>query len=104
MRPFGLVFDGAGYWKHNRIAWAGASAVPPALDALVSELRSALGAARFPFDPKPFVPHVTLVRNARPGFAMPEVAPITWDASGFVLVESVTRPQGREYAIAGRWP
>jgi 2'-5' RNA ligase len=103
-RPFALVLDQAGYWKHNRIAWAGASAVPPALDGLVSSLRGALGDARFPFDPKPFVPHVTLVRNARPGFATPQFAPIVWGVEEFVLVESATQPRGSAYAIAGRWP
>jgi len=41
-RAVSLVLDQPGYWKHNRIAWAGASVVPPELEALVSELRGAL--------------------------------------------------------------
>jgi 2'-5' RNA ligase len=104
LRPFELVLDAAGFWKHNRIAWAGATAPPPALAALVSGVRGALGDARFPFDPKPFVPHLTLVRDARPGFPMPEFRPLAWEVADFVLVRSVTRPEASEYAIEGRWP
>ncbi len=102
-RRFELVLDRPGLWNHNRIAWAGASAVPPELAALVAELRAALADARFAFDRKPFVPHLTLVRKARPGRALPEPAPIRWPIDGFVLVRSVPRPEGSEYAIQRRW-
>jgi len=103
-RRFELVLDRAGLWNHNRIAWAGASAVPPELDALVAELRAVLADAGFAFDRKPFVPHITLVRKARPGVALPALAPIRWQVTGFVLVRSVLRPDGSDYAIQGRWP
>jgi 2'-5' RNA ligase len=101
--PFELVLDEAGFWKHNRLAWAGATQVPAALEALVSALRAALTEAQFAFDPKPFVPHVTLVRRARPGFAMPALAPIRWRVDGFVLVQSVMRPAGSDYLVESRW-
>ena len=99
-----LVLDRAGLWNHNRIAWAGASTVPPELDALVAELRAVLADARFAFDRKPFVPHITLVRKARPGAALPALEPIHWQVTGFVLVRSVLRPDGSDYVIQGRWP
>jgi 2'-5' RNA ligase len=101
--PFELVLDENGYWKHNRIAWAGASQIPAALETLVSDLRAALAAARFAFDPKPFVPHVTLVRKAQPGFVMPALEPIRWQVTGFVLVRSVMRPAGSDYLVEARW-
>src|SRR5256885_12417108 len=41
-RRFPLVLDRPGYWKKNRIAWAGASSIPRELDAMVAELREAL--------------------------------------------------------------
>ena len=104
LRRFELVLDRAGLWNHNRIAWAGASTVPPELDALVAELRAALAEARFALDRKPFVPHITLVRKARPGAALPALEPIRWPVTGFVLVRSVLRPDGSDYAIQGRWP
>ena len=92
-----------GFWKHNRIAWVGATETPGALEALVSELRTALAEAQFAFDPKPFVPHVTLVRKARPGFAMPALDPIRWPVDGFVLVRSVMRSAGSDYLVESRW-
>jgi 2'-5' RNA ligase len=104
VRPFDLAIDAAGYWKHNRIAWAGASATPAALEGLVRDLRAALTAAAVPFDPKPFVPHLTLVRKARPGFAIPGLEPVRWEVTAFVLVESEPHAGGSRYAIAARWP
>jgi 2'-5' RNA ligase len=103
-RRFDLVLDRAGLWNHNRIAWAGASVVPPELAALVVELRAALAEARFALDPKPFVPHITLVRKARHGGALPSLAPIRWPVDGFVLVRSELRADGSDYAIQARWP
>src|SRR5712671_240162 len=49
-RVVSLALDRLGYWKHNRIAWAGASTVPPELEALVSELRGALVKSQIRFD------------------------------------------------------
>ena len=98
-----LVLDQSGYWKHNRIAWAGASVVPPELAALVSELRGALAKSGIRFDAKPFVSHVTLLRDAREPRAIPELAPVEWRLDGFALVQSVSLPQGSRYKIRRSW-
>ncbi len=98
-----LVLDRPGYWKHNRIAWAGASLVPPELSALVSGLREALAKSRIGFDAKPFVSHVTLLRDAREPRAIPELAPIEWRLAGFALVQSVTLPRGSRYEVRRSW-
>jgi 2'-5' RNA ligase len=108
VRSFELVLDAAGLWHQNRIAWVGARVVPPELAVLVADLRDALEHARVVFDPKPFVPHVTLVRKARPNARLPAIEPIGWPVSEFVLVRSVprsqeTEPQGSDYLIAARW-
>jgi len=103
VRPFDLVLDEHGFWNHNRIAWVGARETPQGLAALVSDLRAALAGAQLAFDPKPFVPHVTLVRKARPGFAMPALEPIRWQVEGFVLVRSVMRSAGSDYLVESRW-
>lgn len=103
VRPFELVLDEAGFWKHNRIAWAGATQTPAALETLVSDLRAALAAARFAFDRKPFVSHLTLVRKAQPGFVMPALDPIRWEVTAFALVRSVMRPAGSDYLVEARW-
>jgi len=103
VRPFELVLDEAGFWKHNRIAWAGATQTPAALETLASDLRAALAAAQFAFDPKPFVSHVTLVRKAQPGFVMPTLDPIRWRVTDFALVRSVMQPAGSDYLVEARW-
>jgi len=96
------VLDRPGYWKHNRIAWAGAVAVPEELEALVSELRCALERSHIRFDAKPFVSHVTLLRDAREPQALPGLEPIRWELDGFALVRS---PAGRggSYEVLEGW-
>ncbi|HYS74479.1 MAG TPA: RNA 2',3'-cyclic phosphodiesterase [Burkholderiales bacterium] len=98
-----LVLDQPGYWKKNRIAWAGASSVPRELDAMVVELREALSRAEVRFDAKAFVSHVTLLRDAREPRAMPALAPIEWRLDGFALVQSVALPRGSRYEIRRSW-
>lgn len=102
-RHFTLRIDEPGYWRHNQIAWGGVRAPPPELDALVADLRAALGAARLTFDPKPFVAHLTLVRKARPGFRMPALDAIAWPVRDFALIRSVTGPDGSAYEVVQRW-
>ena len=99
-RKASLLLDRIGFWK--RLAWAGASAVPGQIEGLVLELRDALTRSRIDFDPKPFVPHVTLLRDARQPREMPVVAPIAWNLDGFVLVRS---PAGRgaAYEVLDSW-
>ncbi len=94
-----LDIDRVEYWRHNRIVWAGASAVPDALVALVDELRAALDAAGVRYDRKAWVPHATLLRDARAA-ALPPLAPVAWPVEGFVLVKSVP---GADYAIVREW-
>jgi 2'-5' RNA ligase len=98
-----LVLDQPGYWKHNRIVWAGASAVPGQLDSMVAELRDALARSNIGFDAKPFVSHVTLLRDAREPEAMPALEPIEWRLDGFALVQSATLPRGSRYEIRKSW-
>jgi len=102
-RAVSLVLDLPGYWKHNRIAWAGASAVPPGLEALVSELRGALAKSQIRFEAKSFVSHATLLRDAREPAAMPALGPIEWRLDGFALVQSVSLPQRSRYEIRKSW-
>jgi 2'-5' RNA ligase len=102
-RALSLVLDQPGYWKHNRIVWAGASAVPAGLAELVLELRGALARSRIAFDPKPFAAHVTLLRDARKPRAMPALEPIAWDVQGFALLRSQLQPAGGDYEILNAW-
>jgi len=97
-----LVLDRPGFWKHNRIAWAGTSSAPAELDSVARGLREALARFRIAFDPKPFVPHVTLLREAREPRSLPALEAIRWDLDGFVLAGPSARGGGR-YEIIRRW-
>jgi 2'-5' RNA ligase len=102
-RVVSLVLDQPGYWKHNRIAWAGASTVPAELEALVAALRDALTRSRIDFDAKGFVSHVTLLRDAQGPKIMPRLEPVLWEIRGFVLMRSLTLPRGSGYEVLKSW-
>lgn len=102
--PIRLPLDRVGYWKHNRIIWCGAGEEPDALTALVGDLRARLDAAGIRYDPKPFVSHITLVRNAAGLPAAPAWIPLVWEAGDFALVSSA-RVEGRvTYQVLRRFP
>ncbi|MBI1283036.1 MAG: RNA 2',3'-cyclic phosphodiesterase [Thiobacillus sp.] len=103
LEAFELILDQAGYWRHNRIGWLGASQTPPRLAELVTALNGALQAAGFPVDARPHVPHVTLLRNTAGG-EPPVCTPVRWPISEFVLVASRTEADGAYYEILRRWP
>ena len=102
--PVSLVLDRIGYWKHNRIIWCGAAEEPQALTALVEGLRGWLDAAAIAYDRKPFVSHVTLVRNAPDLESAPAWVPLVWEIADFALVIS-ERIEGRvSYRVLQRFP
>ena len=100
-QPFTLMLNRPGCWQHNRVGWLGLDATPPALAQLVAALGQALKAGEFPVDGQPYVPHVTLLRNARCG-APPPCPGISWHASSFVLLASRARGVGG-YDLLGEW-
>jgi 2'-5' RNA ligase len=101
--PFELILDQAGYWRHNRIGWLGATATPPQHFELVGALNAALQAAGFSVDARPHVPHVTLLRKSAGG-EVPPCEPVRWPVSDFVLVASRTETEGARYEVIRRWP
>jgi 2'-5' RNA ligase len=103
LRRATLTLDRPGYWEHNRIVWAGASSVPSELDELVAELRAALAKSSIAFDAKPFVSHVTLLRDAHPPAQLPALDPIRWEVDGFVLAGPATPPGGGRYETRRAW-
>ncbi|CAB1367979.1 RNA 2',3'-cyclic phosphodiesterase [Denitratisoma oestradiolicum] len=101
---FTLTLDRLGYWRHNRILWAGCATLPPELEALAAALHQALRHAGFAMEERPFAAHVTLLRNARcevvPGLALSQ----SWSVAGFGLVESRPSPAGADYRMLASWP
>ena len=102
--PFRLDLTELGLWRHNRIVWAGAESTPSALALLVSDLTRGLAAHGVRSEDRRYVPHVTLLRNARTAPGRTRIAPIAWHAREFVLVESVAAGGGSRYEVIARWP
>lgn len=99
---YALILDQAGYWHHNRIGWLGTSETPLQHYALVGQLNAQLQAAGFPVDPRPHVPHVTLLRNTAGGEA-PKCGSVHWTVRNYALVMSRPEPDGASYEVIRHW-
>jgi RNA 2',3'-cyclic 3'-phosphodiesterase len=99
---FPMTLDRLGYWRHNRILWAGGESV--ALVALADRLSVGLKSAGFQLDARAFVPHMTLLRDADCTHAPTMPGPVSWPVTEFVLVASRSSPAGARYEAIGRWP
>ncbi len=86
---FELTLDRIDYWRRNRIVCAGASRVPERLAELARCLVTRLRGAGFRPDARDFVPHVTLLRDAKRAPDWQEMAPLTWTVSTMRLVETL---------------
>ncbi|MGH8743653.1 MAG: RNA 2',3'-cyclic phosphodiesterase [Burkholderiales bacterium] len=103
-KSFHLDFTAPGYWRHNRIVWAAPVAIPPPLSELAQTLEAASQAADFRFDRRPYLPHVTLLRDVRREPDASLLREINWQVNAFVLVRSRPGEPGTGYEVIGRWP
>ena len=109
--PFELVIDRLGFWPHNQLLWAGCSTTPAPLQDMVLTLQKSLIAAGFTPDrvDHRFTPHLTLLRkvplNSQPGSdePLPEIYPLPWHCSRWVLVRSHSNAQGASYQAIGEF-
>ena len=108
--PFALTVDRLGFWRHNRLLWAGCSAPAPGLLVLVESLRERLRASSIACDEAPrFAPHLTLVRKVRayqhrgpPD--LPTLEPLGWPCGSFFLVRSQPTSAGSGYFTVAEFP
>ena len=96
---FVLRFDRSGWFRHTGVAWLGATSTPEPLIELQHAL--ARGATRigFSLDVRPYVPHLTLARNAQRPPPPMIGAPVDWPVASFALVASELLPDGPRYRI-----
>lgn len=102
-----IDFDRLGLWRKPQVIVALASDPPVQAAACARALWEQVAPIGLVPDERPYAPHVTLVRKVGrlPAGGLPELAgPIRWEASDFVLVDSVTAPAGPEYRVISRWP
>lgn len=89
----------------GRLLWIAPARPSAELDAVVAATRAGLERMGVPFDRKPFVPHLTLVRDARPtrGAALEALSalatPVRVSRPALHLVESFNDDRGLQYAF-----
>ncbi|WP_428635139.1 RNA 2',3'-cyclic phosphodiesterase [Sedimenticola sp.] len=100
--PFIIGLNRFGYWKHPKVVWYGPTEVPEPLILLAKTLEVAVRSCGLESDPRPYRPHVTLLRKARrmPDAQAPEMI---WHADGFALVLSESHQRGIRYRVLRNW-
>jgi 2'-5' RNA ligase len=99
---FDFQLDRAGSFANRSIPWwIGCTRVDPRLAALHDQLAAELGGTDR--EPKPFVPHVTVLRDATRRLDPARIAPIAWHVDAFVLIDSTIGAQAH-HAVLRRWP
>jgi len=79
------------------------ASTPPALLQLAEALSERLAALGVVLDCRPFLPHLTLSRQAR-SRAQQSAPDFTWHVDRFVLYRSVNTADGVRYDELGSWP
>jgi 2'-5' RNA ligase len=102
-KNFDLVLEHFGIWQLNGIGYAAPVSAPDEITSLVERLRAHVAEAGFSFDPRNFVPHVTLLRNAKQLPKDRQIEPLLWQVREFALVRSVLDGEGARYEVLGRW-
>jgi 2'-5' RNA ligase len=101
--PFVLTLNRFGCFPRPRVLWCGADEHPLPLLDLVGALNAGLRPCHIRLDRRPYSPHVTLARNARPLRSFLLDVPIPWPVDGFVLATSQEGGPPR-YRVLRRWP
>ena len=102
--PIPVLLDRLGHFEKARMTWAGPRRCPDELARLAERARGLCLACGVATDARPFAPHVSLRRHARPP-ARPDLdEPIHWFADTLVLVESGNNGHPGPYRLLARWP
>lgn len=102
--PFELHFDQLGYWPRPRVVWCMPSSVPQEMTDLAIQVEQACRDCGLSAESRPYVPHLTLMRNVRRRPREQQMPLISWPIENFALVQSETLPQGAVYTVLRRWP
>lgn len=107
--PFRLTLAGVGGFpslRRARVVWVGIAEGADAMRALAARLDDALARERFPKEPRPFHPHLTLARvrdPAKAGTLEAAAASLegfqvgAQDVTSLAVMESLLRPSGALY-------
>ena len=102
--PFSLQLSRVGVFPEAKVIWAGVRE-SGALNQLAERVRNNLKKSGVPFDPKPFVPHITLGRKpvipAGLVFSEITVPPVAMTVSDVFLYRSDRKENGMVYSVIG---
>ena len=103
-KPFRFNINKISCFEASKVAWAGSKQVPDEMIALQSTMDRLVAKAGFPRDPRPFRPHITLIRNLPEPFQMMSTQDIIWPITAFSLVRINQSGVGVPYSILQVWP
>ena len=102
---FTLTLDDCGHWPRPGVVWLGLRRSPPGLLQLAQWLRDRAARNGCYQSPMPFHPHITLLRQAFTGVALPPSAPgWTMEAEAFNLYLSSYENGRNRYILLESWP
>lgn len=101
---FALDVDHFVFRSRNKMVWALPQTIPRELITLVTRLRDVQSACGLKVERRPFVPHLTLMRNAVAVDPGPLEEVPAWPVRTFALVRSRTLPSGAVYEAVREWP
>ena len=101
---FEFTLDRFGYWSRSKVTWLAPSEVPEPLVLLADALSTGSRKCGLTLDARPYRPHLTLMRKATGVPDKVSIEPLLWSADRFVLVRSVSVPQGVRYEVLREWP
>lgn len=102
--PFELVIDQVDYFARARVLWVGPTQPPVPLSELANALNRTLMPCGHEPEARPFRPHVTLVRKARPPRVDPEPPYCVWRVEHFCLMVSESANSGTRYRVIRDYP
>jgi len=103
-QPFDLSLDNFGFFEKAKIFWMGLQTAPAELSHLHQNLAEAFLACDYPPDPRPYSPHVSLLRKAGKKPVAYQPFSISWHVDEFVLIESLSSPDGVKYKVIEKYP
>jgi RNA 2',3'-cyclic 3'-phosphodiesterase len=101
--PFDYTIDVAACFGRAGVAWLAADRTPQSLIDLQSQISAASSAAKFATDPRPFRPHLTVVRNISRPVEPWHVTPVKWTIDRFSLIGARTDEKGVHYDVVREW-
>ncbi|MDO6692097.1 RNA 2',3'-cyclic phosphodiesterase [Aliiglaciecola sp. 3_MG-2023] len=102
---FNLQIDTLGYWSKPKILWLGSTQIPTQMLRITKRLTEYAQQAGLNLPIREYIPHITLVRNAKSNPPAPLISPdFQLQVKHLHLFESVSGKNGVQYPIRQTWP